>query len=137
MPLDRETAQRLAHIPNLAVSHDTLLSQRTRFAIGGPAEIYAETADEHSFIQALNLARSTSTAHTVIGGGTNLIVSDSGFPGIVLRFTGSQIRNEGAALHVEGGAELQALVDYSIDRGLRGIETMTGIPGSVGAAIYG
>ncbi len=73
----------------------------------------------------------------MIGAGTNLIVSDQGFDGIVLRLTADAIGREGASVRAQAGAELQALVDYCIDQGLRGLETMTGIPGSVGAAIYG
>jgi UDP-N-acetylmuramate dehydrogenase len=73
----------------------------------------------------------------VIGDGTNLIVSDQGFEGIVLRLTAQAIEREGATVRAAAGAELQALVDYSIEQGLRGLETMTGIPGSVGAAVYG
>jgi UDP-N-acetylmuramate dehydrogenase len=73
----------------------------------------------------------------VVGDGTNLIVSDQGFSGIVLRFTAAGIHANGDTVSVQAGAELQALVDYCIDHELQGIETMTGIPGSVGAAIYG
>ena len=137
MPVDHETIQRLAAIPNLTVSQGALLSGHTRFAIGGPADVYAETASEESFIEALHVARSSGMALSVIGDGTNLIVSDAGFPGIVLRFTAGEIGHDGAAVHVQAGAELQDLVDYCIDLGLRGMETMTGIPGSVGAAVYG
>jgi UDP-N-acetylmuramate dehydrogenase len=137
MPVEQETLQRLAHIPNLSISEHALLSRYTRFGIGGPAEVYAETPDEQSFMSALNIARSSGAEHTVIGAGTNLIVSDAGFPGIVLRFTSDGISSDGVGVRAEAGAELQALVDYTIDHGLQGIETMTGIPGSVGAAIYG
>jgi len=137
MPVQQETLQRLSRIPNLSISVQTLLSRYTRFGIGGPADVYAETPDESSFIAALNLARSSGSDYTVIGGGTNLIVSDAGFRGIVLRFTAAGISRDGHMLRAEAGAELQALVDYAIRQGLQGVETMTGIPGSVGAAIYG
>jgi UDP-N-acetylmuramate dehydrogenase len=73
----------------------------------------------------------------VIGGGTNLIVSDAGYPGIVLRFRGAFIRHSGMRLCAQAGAELQSLVDYSVDHGLAGLAQMTGIPGYVGAAVYG
>ncbi len=137
MPVRPETIERLANLPNVAISEGALLSRHTRFGIGGPAEVYLETADERSFIQALELVRSSGSAHTVIGEGTNLIVSDSGFAGVVLRFTASKIESRGGSIQAEAGASLQTLVDYSIERGLRGLETMTGIPGSVGAAVYG
>ena len=137
MPVEQETLQRLAQIPNLAISERTLLSRYTRFGIGGPARVYAETSDEQSFIAALNVARATGSEYTVIGAGTNLIVSDSGFAGIVLRLTSRGISSDGPMVRAEAGAQLQALVDYTIGHGLQGIETMNGIPGSVGAAIHG
>ncbi len=82
----------------------------------------------------MRIAQSSGAAYCVIGSGTNLIVSDQGFDGIVLRLTANTIGREGEMVRAEAGAELQALVDYCIDQGLRGLETMTGIPGSVGAA---
>jgi len=137
MPVRTETIERLRNIPNLAISQGTLLSRYTRFGIGGPADVYVETADEQSFIEAFTLARAGGADYAVIGAGTNLIVSDAGFTGVVLRFTAGGIERQSETVRVQAGAELQALVDYCIDRGLKGIETMTGIPGSVGAAVYG
>src|SRR5579864_7727800 len=95
MPVPRETIQRLAGIPNVTVSEGPLLSRYTRFGIGGPAEVYLETASEASFAQAFEVVRASGASYTVIGDGTNLIVSDSGFAGIVLRFTASDIQIEG------------------------------------------
>jgi UDP-N-acetylmuramate dehydrogenase len=137
MPTLEETFQRLARIPNLAVSRNVPLSRYTRFAIGGPAAVLAEAASEEVFLAALAEARRSGLPWIVIGGGTNLIVSDAGFSGIVVRYTGSRLDTQAASVFAEAGAEFQALVDFTIDRGLRGLETMTGIPGSVGAAVYG
>jgi UDP-N-acetylmuramate dehydrogenase len=133
----RETIDRLARIPNVSVSEGILLSDHTRFGIGGPAALYVEAASEPAFCAALRIAQSSGASYIVIGAGTNLIVSDDGFDGIVLRLTANQISREGTLVRAEAGVELQALVDDSIEHGLRGLETMTGIPGSVGAAIYG
>ncbi len=128
---------RLGAIPRLRVETNVLLSQYTRFGIGGPAAIYAETPDESSFIHALQETRLGPAPWVVIGSGTNLIVSDSGYKGTVLRFTAAGIRASGNQLHAEAGASLQLLVDASVERGLSRIHTMTGIPGTVGAAVYG
>jgi len=81
-----ETIRRLSQIPDLSISEGEPLSRHTRFAIGGPAALYVETAAESSFIAALLEARASGRHYTVIGGGTNLIVADEGFHGIVLRF---------------------------------------------------
>jgi UDP-N-acetylmuramate dehydrogenase len=137
MPVPPETIHRLANLPNVTILQGVMLSRYTRFGIGGPAELYFETPHEQSFMEALDIARSSGSGYVVIGGGTNLIVADAGFPGVVLRFTACGIESEGVKVSVAAGAELQALVDHCIRVGLRGLETMTGIPGSVGAAVYG
>jgi UDP-N-acetylmuramate dehydrogenase len=137
MTVRKETIHRLASIPNVSVSEGELLSGHTRFGIGGPAGAFVQASSEEAFAAALLVSQSSGAAYNVIGDGTNLIVSDDGFDGIVLRLAANAISHEGAILRAQAGAELQALVDYSIDRGLRGLETMTGIPGSVGAAVYG
>jgi UDP-N-acetylmuramate dehydrogenase len=132
-----ETQQRLAEIPNLTVLTDAPLSRYTRFGIGGPADIYAETESVDAFVAALASAQASGSPVMVIGGGTNLIVSDAGFRGVVLRYRASQLTAEGACVFADAGAVLQDLVDFTVDRGLKGLETLAGIPGSVGAAVYG
>jgi UDP-N-acetylmuramate dehydrogenase len=137
MPDPEETLARLAAVPNLQVAASALLAPHTRFGIGGPADIYAETRSPESFVAALDIARASGIDHVVIGGGTNLIVSDAGFRGIVLKLIADRIEIANTLALAEGGAVLQDLVDRTIAAGLQGLETMTGIPGSVGAAIYG
>ena len=137
MPATEETHARLAEIPNLTVSLGAPLSLYTRFGIGGPADVYAETASAEAFIAALAEVRSSGLPSVVIGGGTNLIVSDRGFRGIVLRYRGEGLLAANQRVVAEAGAVLQDLVDFANQRGLKGLETLAGIPGSVGAAIYG
>jgi UDP-N-acetylmuramate dehydrogenase len=132
-----ETQARLAEIPNVTVSTGTLLSAHTRFGIGGPADVFAETCNADSFIAALAVARLSGMETEVIGGGTNLIVADSGFRGIVLRFRADRLDAQENCVLAEAGADLQELVDFTIAKGLKGLETLAGIPGSVGAAVYG
>jgi UDP-N-acetylmuramate dehydrogenase len=131
------TLARLSEIPNLTVSRDARLAAYTRFAIGGPADIYAETESVESFIQALAVARASGRDYMVMGGGTNLIVSDLGYRGIMLRFVARRMLAAGDRVQCDAGAVLQDLVDFSIGHGLQGLETLAGIPGSVGAAVYG
>jgi UDP-N-acetylmuramate dehydrogenase len=137
MTVPKEIIDQLAGIPNVSVSEGVLLSEHTRFGIGGPAGAFVQAASEQAFAEALRVSQSSGAAYSVIGEGTNLIVSDRGFDGIVLRLTANALKREGETVRAAAGAELQALVDYSIEQGLRGLETMTGIPGSVGAAVYG
>ena len=137
MPNTEETHARLAEIPNLTISEGAPLSRYTRFGIGGPADLYAETGSVEAFIAALHVAHSSGMETMVIGGGTNLIVSDAGFRGIVLRYRADRLLAANGRVQAEAGAVLQDLVDFAIAHGLKGLETLAGIPGSVGAAIYG
>jgi UDP-N-acetylmuramate dehydrogenase len=137
MSLVGETFGQLSRLPEISVRRDVPLSGHTRFGIGGPADIFVETRDADVFVQALRIARASGLETVVIGGGTNLIVSDEGFRGVVLKLSNCALTRRGRAVHAESGAALQTLVDFTVGHGLRGLETMTGIPGSVGAAVYG
>jgi UDP-N-acetylmuramate dehydrogenase len=137
MPLAPTAASRLAAIPDLMVLEGAPLAAYTRFEIGGPAALLCDTASEPAFLTALRLVESLAAPRIVIGGGTNLVVSDSGFDGVVLRYTGSEILQSGTLLQIQAGAILQDVVDSSIALGLKGLQTMTGIPGYLGGAVYG
>jgi UDP-N-acetylmuramate dehydrogenase len=113
------------------------LAGYTRFAIGGAADVLVESADADCFAAALKVARASGLPVVVIGGGTNLVVADEGFGGVVLRLTAEHIAAEGTRVRAAAGAVLQKLVEFSIGRGLKGLETLAGIPGSVGGATYG
>jgi UDP-N-acetylmuramate dehydrogenase len=132
----------LRSIPGLEISANAPLAAHTRFGIGGPTRWLLDAATETALASALRIARETGTPHAIIGGGSNLIASDEGFPGAILRYTNALIEispSQAAPVRVRAaaGALLQELVDRTISAGLRGLETLTGIPGWVGGAIYG
>src|SRR5579875_2897892 len=104
MPTATEITERLQEVPDLRTAPGVLLSRYTRFGIGGPATLYAESASEKAFITALQIVRESGIPAVVIGDGTNLIVSDQGFQGIVLRFVGQQIESKGMCMRGEAGA---------------------------------
>jgi UDP-N-acetylmuramate dehydrogenase len=137
MSIASSAIARFEEIAELHVAADVPLARYTRFGIGGPAALICESSDKSAFETALRAVREDGARHVVIAAGTNLIVSDAGFDGVVLRFTGARILSDGELLRVEAGAVLQDVVDHTIASGLQGMETMTGIPGSLGAAVYG
>src|SRR6195256_285375 len=96
-----------------------------------------EPAGREASFGALTAARESGRPTMVMGGGTNLIVSDQGFRGIVLRYRADRLMAANQGIVADAGAVLQDLVDFANQRGLRGLETLAGIPGSVGAAVYG
>jgi len=130
-------AQRKACPAGLSVLENVPLARYTRFEIGGPARILADAADEAALTEALRAMEESGEQYAIIGGGTNLVAGDQGYPGVVVRYTGAELEFEGSTVKVAAGAVLQDLVDALIARGLRGLETMTGIPGWVGGAVYG
>jgi UDP-N-acetylmuramate dehydrogenase len=132
-----ETHERLASIEGLALLENEPLSQHTRFALGGPVPIFADTESEGAFVSAVAALSAGATPWTVIGAGSNLVVSDRGYDGIVLRYRGAALRRDGDRVTAQTGATLQSLVDFTLQHGLEGLDKMTGIPGFVGAAIYG
>jgi UDP-N-acetylmuramate dehydrogenase len=128
---------RLSAIPNVQLFLNAPLERYTRFEIGGPARMLANVSSVQALSETLQLAKNSGMPKAIIGGGTNLIADDEGFPGVVVRYVAKNIEIEGTQVRVEAGAMLQDLVDQTIDAGLKGLETMTGIPGWVGGAIYG
>ena len=132
-----DTLARLTAVPALRVTRDEPLHRHARFGIGGPADVFVQTQSDQAFAAALQLAAESGLPFVVIGGGSNLIIADAGYRGIVLQLAANRIEHQGTVVTAQGGAVLQDLVDYCNRAGLRGLETMTGIPGWVGAAVYG
>ena len=113
----------------------TLLSELTTMRVGGPAEklVTATTRDE--LVDAALAAWSDGEPLLVLGGGSNVVVGDEGFDGTVIRVVSRGIEQlDGGVLRVEAGEPWDGLVEYAVNRGLRGIEALSGIPGSAGAA---
>ena len=130
-------APNLDGIEGLRVEKDAPLSQYTRFGLGGPAALLADASTEAAFLSAWTAIEQTGVPLEVIGGGSNLVVADDGYDGVILRYTASEMAAEGQRVTAGAGAVLQDLVDFTIAQGLAGLHTMTGIPGWVGGAVYG
>ncbi len=130
---------RASPVAGVELRVDEPLAGHTRFGIGGAADVLLIARTTDGFVEAVRRTRKSGAAWVVIGGGSNLIVADAGFRGVVLQFAGNAIvrRNGGGEVVAEAGAVLQSLVDLTVALGLKGLETMTGIPGWVGGAVYG
>ncbi len=113
------------------------LAPYTTFGIGGPARWFATAVCENDIAEAVAFAQERSLRLFVLGGGSNLLVSDSGFDGLVLHIAIKGIqRCTGDAgkvlLTVAAGESWDALVQYTVERELAGMECLAGIPGTVG-----
>ncbi|MEM1031171.1 MAG: UDP-N-acetylmuramate dehydrogenase [Myxococcota bacterium] len=120
----------------LEVLQDVPLGARTTLGVGGRARYFVEVADADGVRAALSWADARGVPVAVIGGGSNLLVADVGFSGLVLRVRAEEVsptRNDGR-LRVGAGVAWDAFVNETVARGLSGIECLAGIPGDVGAA---
>ncbi|MBT2514465.1 UDP-N-acetylmuramate dehydrogenase [Arthrobacter sp. ISL-30] len=117
----------------------TMLSELTTAAVGGPARRYAEARTEAEIIDAVRSADAASENLLIIGGGSNLLVSDDGYPGTVLKIAseGFTVSSEdtcgGVSVVVQAGHNWDALVEYAVLHGWSGLEALSGIPGATGA----
>jgi UDP-N-acetylmuramate dehydrogenase len=115
------------------------LSMHTSFRIGGPADIWIEPADVNELRKILAFAKDRRMKVSVIGRGTNILARDEGFRGIVIHLGSPEFKRltvKGARLKVGAGFSLPQLVSLCCDRGLAGLESLVGIPGTVGGAIF-
>jgi UDP-N-acetylmuramate dehydrogenase len=119
------------------------MKQHTSLAVGGPADVLVYPADPVSVKNIVLTARRKKVPLLALGGGTNVLVSDSGIEGIVMSLKSFRmvqvIRQEGNDVEVfaEAGMPLQMLVNFCREKGFAGIEGLTGIPGTLGGAICG
>ena len=114
------------------------LSRHTTFRIGGPADAFFEPAGVDDLAAALAFLRAEAVKRFVIGQGSNLLFSDAGFRGCVVRIGKglSAVSESGGLVEAGAGAMLNAVVRRTAEKGLSGIESLAGIPGTVGGAVY-
>ena len=112
------------------------LAPLTTFGIGGPARFFVNAKSENDVFGALEFSNINNVPLFVMGSGSNLLVSDSGFPGVVLKVDLKGVSFESAAdqmfISAEAGEDWDQLVAQAVSRGLAGVECLSGIPGSVG-----
>jgi UDP-N-acetylmuramate dehydrogenase len=116
----------------LDIRESVPLAPYTTFGIGGPARYFAVAITEADITAAIGWARERNLQIFVLGGGSNLLVRDAGFPGLVLHIALHGIRHQSALFDVAAGESWDDFVDHSVALGMAGIECLAGIPGSVG-----
>ncbi len=121
----------------LKFEKDFPLSNTTTLQIGGPAKLFTVAHTQEELFEAIGYAKENKFPFLVIGGGSNLLVSDEAVNCLFIRNEIEGITKEGRSLKVKSGTILQNLVDYSIAQNLSGLQKITGIPGTVGGAVYG
>jgi UDP-N-acetylmuramate dehydrogenase len=114
------------------------LAGYTSFRIGGPAELLYTPCGEEDLVCSLRAARALKIPTTILGNGTNVLVSDRGVEGLVIRLLDAAVRpslDKGLVI-ARAPMPLASLLDFAMDRDLAGLEYLVSIPGTVGGAIY-
>ncbi|MGC8548405.1 MAG: UDP-N-acetylmuramate dehydrogenase [Acidobacteriaceae bacterium] len=109
------------------------LAPFTTFQIGGPARWFVQATTEKEIAEGVEFAHECGLPFFVLGGGSNLLVRDSGFPGLVIYVCLKGIDQKGDCFEVAAGESWDAFVSYAVERNYAGIECLAGIPGTVGA----
>ena len=110
------------------------LAERTTLRVGGPARRLVVAATEAELVDLVLSGDAAGELLLVLGGGSNLLIGDDGFDGLVVQVATRGVAREGTVLTVAAGESWDDLVAAAVDAGLAGIEALSGIPGLVGAA---
>ncbi len=116
------------------------LAPHTWFHLGGPAELFAEPETVEDLRGIVRRAREENTPVRLLGGGSNILVRDEGVSGLVIRLSApvfNEIAVSNRTVTVGGGAKLGHAIATSVREGLAGLETLVGIPGTIGGALHG
>lgn len=111
------------------------LAGRTSFRVGGPARYFFIAKNRRDLIEAVSFAKEKGLPYFILGGGSNLLVSDKGFAGLVIAMDNSRLRVDGNKIIAGAGAQLSDLVRFSVKNNLTGLEWAIGIPGTIGGAV--
>lgn len=110
----------------------------TTFKVGGPADWLLETLSAGEMVPALRLAHEAGVAVTILGGGSNVLIGDRGVRGLVIRPRfGAIEQTDESHVRADAGVTINALVRWTVNRALAGLEAWAGTPGTVGGAVYG
>ena len=124
--------------PATTICRNELLAKHTTLRVGGPADVYVEPASEADLAGILTLCNERELPFFVMGRGSNLLVRDGGFRGVVIclaHASFSRVEVAGERLHCGAGAKLKNVAIEAKRNGLSGVEFLEGIPGSVGGAL--
>ena len=123
-------------VPGLELREEEPMRDHTTFRIGGPARLMALPRTPEEACAVLRLAAEAGAAPFFLGNGSNLLVADSGYEGLVVKTAGmDRVRGEEGRLAAQCGIPLARLAVAALERGLTGLEFAHGIPGTLGGAV--
>ncbi len=120
-----------------AVKKNVALAPMSTFKIGGRTEYFCLVETPEKLISVYEWAKKNGMKTNVFAGGSNTVFPDKGLRGLTIRFSGGRTSFDGTRCTVDGGVVLGDVIKKSLNRGFKGLETLSGIPGTVGGAVVG
>ncbi len=126
-----------ANVPEEDILTEEPMSRHTTFRIGGEAACFIRISSEEQLRKLIPYFENVGVEYFVLGKGSNLLVGDKGYPGVILQISDAcqQIETEENRLQVQAGAALSKVALFAMERGLEGLEFAAGIPGTVGGGV--
>ncbi|MDD4937938.1 MAG: FAD-binding protein [Candidatus Shapirobacteria bacterium] len=136
MDLNQTYSDLKTNFPNLEIYQNHPLAPYTTVKIGGPADIFIHTTSSNDFTKILKYL--SHQPITIIGNGSNVLISDSGISGIVIKNNSKEIEIlPNNQVKVASGVQLSTLINFTLDHNLLGLEEFSYIPSTIGGAIAG
>ena len=118
------------------VKRNEILAPYTYFKIGGPADYFVTVKSSQELKEIILLAESSSVPWFILGGGSNILVGDLGFRGLVIKNEAESMDVSGGILTAESGVKMAKLAAFANDNGLAGLEMFMSVPGTLGGAVF-
>lgn len=119
------------------VKENVSLADYTSFKIGGPADLFYEAETENDLVRVLGVVREMKVPYFILGGGSNILVGDKGFRGLIIKLSNCELNTANDTVLASAGVPMVVLLDECRENSLKGLEFMAGIPGTVGGAVRG
>ncbi len=121
----------------LIPKENILLSEYTTFQIGGPARYFFNVFTSGELIKAINFAKDKKLPYFLLGGGSNLLVGDNGYEGVIIKLENNKYQVNNNTIFAEAGVRLSEVLGLSLKNNLTGLEWAIGIPGTIAGAVRG
>jgi UDP-N-acetylmuramate dehydrogenase len=121
----------------IEIQENVPLAPLTSFKIGGTAKFFAEVQSDEDLREVLAWAHEKGIRFSILSGGSNVLVSDGGFDGLIIHIVSSMFSFAGNEIAADAGVNLLSLIRAASDKGLGGWESLAGIPGTIGGAVRG
>lgn len=120
------------------ITYNEEMKKHTTFRTGGAADAFADVSSAEEIRALINACEKRGVPYTIIGNGSNLLISDKGIRGLVIHIgkNMSALRAEGARVYAEAGALMSAVASVCLENSLTGFEPMSGIPGTIGGGVF-